>query len=182
MGSAGAFDNFPLHLTVEKLNGKNYREWPQAIKLVIDGKWKARVSYRQDSTTTSDRCSSIPKMVVRKLFHHLMLDQLHEVSHLGNLYVPFDGKGCVGCDMGNILWCRECFPNLRIQDATLVDGARGSRSCGILHRDVGFVARSRFQPRKGMRVHGWQCAIQEEDGERESLRVSSGTELRAWRH
>ena len=100
MGSAGAFDNSSLHLTVEKLNGKNYRH---AIKLVIDGKWKAMVSYRRDSTTTSDRCSSIPKMVVRKLFHHLMLDQLHEVSHLGNVYVPFDGKGCVGCDMGNIL-------------------------------------------------------------------------------
>ena len=103
MGSAGAFDNSPLHLTVEKLNGKNYREWAQAIKLVIDGKWKAMVSYRQDSTTTSDRCNSIPKTVVRKLFHHLMLDQLHEVSHLGNIYVPLDGKGCVGCDMGNIL-------------------------------------------------------------------------------
>ncbi|RVW45790.1 hypothetical protein CK203_086279 [Vitis vinifera] len=40
MGSAGAFDNSPLHLTFEKLNGKNYREWAQAIKLVIDGKGK----------------------------------------------------------------------------------------------------------------------------------------------
>ena len=40
MGSAGAFDNSPLHLTIEKLNGKNYREWAQAIKLVIDGKGK----------------------------------------------------------------------------------------------------------------------------------------------
>ena len=40
MGSVGAFDNSPLHLTVEKLNGKNYREWAQAIKLVIDGKGK----------------------------------------------------------------------------------------------------------------------------------------------
>ena len=38
MGSAGAFDNSPLHLTVEKLNGKNYREWAQSIKLVIDGR------------------------------------------------------------------------------------------------------------------------------------------------
>ena len=38
MGSAGAFDK--LHLTVEKLNGKNYREWAHAIKLVIDGKGK----------------------------------------------------------------------------------------------------------------------------------------------
>ena len=40
MGSAGAFDNSPLHLTIEKLNGKNYREWTQAIKLVIDRKGK----------------------------------------------------------------------------------------------------------------------------------------------
>lgn len=40
MGSAGAFDNSPLHLTIEKLNGKNYREWAHAIKLVIDRKGK----------------------------------------------------------------------------------------------------------------------------------------------
>ena len=40
MGWAGAFDNSPLHLIVEKLNDKNYREWAQAIKLVIDGKGK----------------------------------------------------------------------------------------------------------------------------------------------
>ena len=40
MGSVGAFDNSPLHLTVEKLNGKNYREWAQAIKLIINGKGK----------------------------------------------------------------------------------------------------------------------------------------------
>ena len=32
--------NSPLYLTIEKLNGKNYREWAQAIKLVIDGKGK----------------------------------------------------------------------------------------------------------------------------------------------
>ena len=40
MGSADAFDNSPLHFTFEKLNGKNYREWVQAIKLVIDEKGK----------------------------------------------------------------------------------------------------------------------------------------------
>ncbi|KAJ9696860.1 hypothetical protein PVL29_008861 [Vitis rotundifolia] len=40
MGPVGAFDNSPLHLTVENLNGKNNREWAQAIKLVIDGKGK----------------------------------------------------------------------------------------------------------------------------------------------
>ncbi|KAL6347758.1 hypothetical protein AAG906_026287 [Vitis piasezkii] len=36
MGSTSAFNNSPLHLTVEKLNSKNYREWTHAIKLVID--------------------------------------------------------------------------------------------------------------------------------------------------
>ena len=40
MGSVGAFDNFPLYLIVEKLNGKNYKKWMQAIKLVINGKGK----------------------------------------------------------------------------------------------------------------------------------------------
>ena len=40
MGPVDTFDNSPLHLTVKKLNGKNYREWAQAIKLVIDGKGK----------------------------------------------------------------------------------------------------------------------------------------------
>ena len=36
MGSASAFNNSSLHLIVEKLNSKNYREWTHAIKLVID--------------------------------------------------------------------------------------------------------------------------------------------------
>ena len=40
MGPVDAFDNSSLHLTIEKLNGKNYREWAQAIKLAIDGKGK----------------------------------------------------------------------------------------------------------------------------------------------
>ena len=40
MGSPSAFNNSPLHLAVEKLNGKNYREWAQAIKLIINGKGK----------------------------------------------------------------------------------------------------------------------------------------------
>ena len=40
MGSPSAFNNSPLHLAVEKLNGKNYREWAQTIKLIINGKGK----------------------------------------------------------------------------------------------------------------------------------------------
>ncbi|RVW16740.1 hypothetical protein CK203_076375 [Vitis vinifera] len=40
MGSVDAFDNCPFHLTIKKLNNKNYKEWAQAIKLVIDGKGK----------------------------------------------------------------------------------------------------------------------------------------------
>ncbi|RVW74527.1 hypothetical protein CK203_053785 [Vitis vinifera] len=118
MGSVGAFDNSPLHLTVEKLNGKNYREWAQAIKLVIDGKGKLGFL---------------------------------TASHWQNLHVPPDDKGC---DTGNILRCQECFPNLRTQDAALADEARRSGSHGTLHRDVGFVTRTRCQLRRGMGVHG----------------------------
>ncbi|RVX18214.1 hypothetical protein CK203_006577 [Vitis vinifera] len=65
MGPVGAFDNSPLHLTIEKLNGKNYREWAQAIKLVIDGKGKLGFltgETRRPPPTTSDRCSSISEM------------------------------------------------------------------------------------------------------------------------
>ncbi|WKA05071.1 hypothetical protein VitviT2T_023056 [Vitis vinifera] len=40
MGSPSAFNNSPLHLAIEKLNGKNCKEWAQAIKLIIDGKGK----------------------------------------------------------------------------------------------------------------------------------------------
>lgn len=38
--SSGGIDNSSFQLTVEKLNGKNFREWAQSIKLVIDGKGK----------------------------------------------------------------------------------------------------------------------------------------------
>ena len=77
MGPVGAFDNSPLHLTIEKLNGKNYREWAQAIKLVIDGKGKLGFltgETRRPPPTTSDRCSSISEMAVGKLLYHLVLD------------------------------------------------------------------------------------------------------------
>ncbi|RVW92107.1 hypothetical protein CK203_037045 [Vitis vinifera] len=39
-GLGRCIQELPLHLTIEKLNGKNYREWVQAIKLVIDEKGK----------------------------------------------------------------------------------------------------------------------------------------------
>lgn len=38
--SSGGIDNSSFQLIVEKLNGKNFREWAQSIKLVIDGKGK----------------------------------------------------------------------------------------------------------------------------------------------
>ncbi|RVW66857.1 hypothetical protein CK203_065731 [Vitis vinifera] len=87
-------------------------------------------------------------MAVRKLLHHLMLDQLHEANHWQNIYAPPNGKGCVGCDTGNILRCQECFPNLRTQDTTLADEARRSGSHGILHEMLGaeFSIASRCPP------------------------------------
>ena len=39
MNSNGS-DNSTFQFTVEKLNGKNFLEWAQSVKLVIDGKGK----------------------------------------------------------------------------------------------------------------------------------------------
>jgi osmotically-inducible protein OsmY len=36
-------DNSSFQLSVEKLNGRNYREWAQSIKLVVEG--KGRIGY-----------------------------------------------------------------------------------------------------------------------------------------
>lgn len=36
----GGIDNSSFQPTVEKLNGKSFREWAQSIKLVVDGKGK----------------------------------------------------------------------------------------------------------------------------------------------
>lgn len=41
-------ENSSFPLTVEKLDGKNYREWAQSIKLIIDG--KGRLGYLTGET------------------------------------------------------------------------------------------------------------------------------------
>lgn len=46
--SFGRFDNSSIQFTFEKINGKNYREYAQSIKLVIDG--KGRVGYPKGKT------------------------------------------------------------------------------------------------------------------------------------
>ena len=103
--------NSPLYLTIEKLNGKNYREWAQTIKLVIDGKGKLGFligeTWRPPPTNTiaSHKWQSKNSFITSCL-------KLHEASHWQNLYLPPDNKGCVGCDTGNIFRCREYFPNL----------------------------------------------------------------------
>ncbi|RVW89118.1 hypothetical protein CK203_040218 [Vitis vinifera] len=81
MGPVGAFDNSPLHLIVEKLNGKNYREWAQAIKLVIDGKGKLRF--------LTDETRRPPPTDVA-------------ASQKWRLTCSPNGKGRVGCDTGNV--------------------------------------------------------------------------------
>ncbi|RVW83721.1 Retrovirus-related Pol polyprotein from transposon RE1 [Vitis vinifera] len=70
MGPVGAFDNSPLNLTVEKMNGKNYREWAPAIKFVIDRKGK--LGFLTDKTrkeigksrNTTPRCWVCGKILI----------------------------------------------------------------------------------------------------------------------
>lgn len=40
IGGSITLESSPIQLLVEKLNGKNYREWAQSIKLAVDGKGK----------------------------------------------------------------------------------------------------------------------------------------------
>ncbi|KAL6344613.1 hypothetical protein AAG906_002519 [Vitis piasezkii] len=55
-GSRRCIRQLPLHLTIEKLNGKNYESgFKQSNSLLTER--KVRVPYRRDSATTSDRCS-----------------------------------------------------------------------------------------------------------------------------
>ena len=111
MVPVSAFNNSPLHLTIEKLNSKNYREWAQAIKLVIDGKGKLGLLIDETWRPPRINVAASQKWWSENSFITSCL-KLHEASHWQNLYLPPNNKGCVGCDTGNIFRCREYFPNL----------------------------------------------------------------------
>ncbi|RVX11046.1 Retrovirus-related Pol polyprotein from transposon TNT 1-94 [Vitis vinifera] len=105
MGSVGAFDNSPLHLTVEKLNGKNYKEWAQTIKLVIDGKGKLglltnKIRHWQNVYVSPDdkgcvRCDTGNILRCQKCFPNLRTQDTalaDEARRLGSDSVQFKKK------------------------------------------------------------------------------------------
>ncbi|RVW27396.1 hypothetical protein CK203_041006 [Vitis vinifera] len=124
MGSPSAFNNSPLHLAIEKLNGKNCKEWAQAIKLIIDGKGKLGFL-----TGETQRPSPTDAVASQKW----QSENSFITSCSINSMKPAIGK--------------------TTQDMALADEARRLGSHGILHRDARFVVRARSQLQRGMGVH-----------------------------
>ena len=63
---SNVLDNSIFQSTMEKLDGKNYREWAQSIQLVVDGKRKLGYLTRESKKPTSNDAAPA-KMEVRKL-------------------------------------------------------------------------------------------------------------------
>ena len=59
--SSNGLDSSSFQLTVEKLNGKNFREWAQSIKLVIDGKGKLGYLIDETKKPASTNAASLQK-------------------------------------------------------------------------------------------------------------------------
>lgn len=68
-------DNAPFQLTLEKLNGRNFRECVQSIKLVIDGKLK--LGYPTGVTKKPTDVVLLQKWKSRKLHGYSMVDKFH---------------------------------------------------------------------------------------------------------
>lgn len=86
-----SLDVSSLPLTVEKLNGKNYRNWAQSFKLVINGKGK--MEYLTEKTKTrfnQRRCNTTVEF--RKLNGDCIARQLHATSNGRNLSIFTDIK------------------------------------------------------------------------------------------
>lgn len=52
-------DNSSLQFTIENLNAKNYREWVQSVKLIINRKGKMGYLIRETKKSTSTNTSAM---------------------------------------------------------------------------------------------------------------------------
>lgn len=52
-------DNSSFQLMVEKFNGKNYREWTQSVKLVVNGKGKMEYLIGETIKPASTNASAV---------------------------------------------------------------------------------------------------------------------------
>ncbi|KAL6326235.1 hypothetical protein AAG906_001778 [Vitis piasezkii] len=123
MGSPSAFNNSPLHLAVEKLNGKNYREWAQAIKLIINGKGK--LGFLTGETRRPPPTDAVASQKWQS-----------------------ENSFITSCSINSM---KPAIGKTYIHGSA--DEARRSGSHGILHRDARFVTRARSQLQRGMGVH-----------------------------
>ncbi|RVW43722.1 hypothetical protein CK203_080482 [Vitis vinifera] len=136
----------PLHLSIEKLNSKNYREWAQAIKLVIDGKGKLGLLTGETRRPPPTDVAASQKWQSENSFITSCL--------INNSMKPTIGKTYMFLPTTKDVWnaIRETYFNA--ENASQI-----------------FEIKTRlWQMKQGDR----ECALQEEDGEREGLRVLVG--------
>lgn len=101
--SPSGLDHLSFQFTVEKLNGKNYREWAQSINLIIDGKWKqGYLTGEKKKPATTDTVHLNRWQSENSMATAWMVNSM--IPAIGKtFFFPTHGKGCMGCCTGHVL-------------------------------------------------------------------------------
>lgn len=87
---------------VEKLDGRNYREWAQSIKLINDGKVKLGYLTGETKKPTSTDTIFLPsKMVIGELHADHVAHQLHEAHDWKEIPISTHRKRHLGSCEGD---------------------------------------------------------------------------------
>ena len=142
-----------FQLTVHKLNGKNYLEWAQSVKLVIDGKGK--LGYLTGETKQPAETDPTYKTWrSRKLHGYCVAYQLDGTCYWQAVLIHANHQGGIGGCSGHIFWFGEFISNFFLEDSTLDKQAGRPRPHHILQRDAHSVARTRPDPTFVMTING----------------------------
>lgn len=94
-GYRGDVSHMSFQLTIRKLNEKNYLEWAQSVKLVIDERGK--LGYLTGAIKPPvDRLQDQP-LAVKRFSCPGMVDQLHGVVSRQTIPLPSSCQRCLGC-------------------------------------------------------------------------------------
>lgn len=108
--SSESFENSSFQLRIEKLNEKNYREWTQSIKLLIDGKGKFNYLTEETKEPAFDQPISHQKWrYENSMIRAWQAHSMHPT--IGKTSISTDGKRYLGCSTRNVFRRGELFIN-----------------------------------------------------------------------